>query len=136
MGDTFTTNLHLTKPDVGASDDTWGIKLNTNFDMLDAAIAAAGSGSGSGNVTGPASAVDSNIAVYNGTTGKIIKDGGSSIANLVIPPATVPPLMNGSAAVGVGVKYAREDHIHPSDTSKLADAPNDGSLYGRKSQAW
>lgn len=33
-------------------------------------------------VTGPASAVDSNIAEYNGTTGKIIKDGGLTHAGV------------------------------------------------------
>ena len=36
-----------------------------------------------------------------------------------IPPATVAPLMDGVAAVGVTTKYAREDHRHPSDTAKL-----------------
>jgi hypothetical protein len=35
MPDEFTPNLGLTKPDVGASDDTWGEKLNINFDILD-----------------------------------------------------------------------------------------------------
>jgi hypothetical protein len=35
-----------------------------------------------------------------------------------IPPATVPPLMDGTAAVGTTTKYAREDHVHPSDTSR------------------
>jgi hypothetical protein len=35
-----------------------------------------------------------------------------------IPPATVPPLMDGAAAVGTTTKYAREDHVHPSDTSR------------------
>ena len=35
-----------------------------------------------------------------------------------IDAATVNPLMNGTAAVGVSTKYAREDHVHPSDTSK------------------
>jgi len=32
-------------------------------------------GAGAGDVTGPATAVDENIAVFNSTTGKIIKDG-------------------------------------------------------------
>ena len=33
-------------------------------------------------------------------------------------PATATPLMDGTAAVGTATKYAREDHVHPSDTSK------------------
>lgn len=32
-----------------------------------------------GNVTGPVSSTDNNLAFFNGTTGKIIKDGGSSL---------------------------------------------------------
>jgi hypothetical protein len=116
------------------------------------------SGSGAGDVTGPAGAVADRIAVYNGTTGKIIKDGGKLISDLatiaspvftgdpraptpavadndtsiattafvtsavagvtVVPPATAAPIMDSVAAVGTTTKYAREDHIHPSDTSR------------------
>ena len=35
-----------------------------------------------------------------------------------IDAATANPLMNGTAAVGVSTKYAREDHVHPTDTSR------------------
>ena len=33
-------------------------------------------------------------------------------------PATAPPLMDGTAAVGTSLLFARQDHAHPSDTSR------------------
>ncbi len=33
--------------------------------------------------------------------------------------ASANPLMDGTAAVGTSAKYAREDHVHPSDTSRV-----------------
>lgn len=39
--------------------------------------------SGGGDVSGPLSSVDSNIVAFDGTTGKIIKDGGNTIAQVL-----------------------------------------------------
>ena len=46
------------------------------------------------------------------TTAFVLANGST------VPPATVAPIMDGTAAVGIATKYAREDHVHPSDTTK------------------
>ena len=44
MPDTFTTNLNLTKPEIGSSADTWGNKTNADWDIIDALFNPSGSG--------------------------------------------------------------------------------------------
>lgn len=47
-----------------------------------------------------------------------------------VDPATATPIMDGVGAVGTSVKYAREDHIHPSDMTRAAatDVPTQASI--------
>lgn len=58
----------------------------------------------------------SKIKTLDGTTYNI-KD--ASARSSIPAAATVAPKMDGTAAVGSSTKYAKEDHVHPSDTTKL-----------------
>lgn len=46
------------------------------------------SNGGSGGVAGPASATDSRVAAFDGPTGKLLKDGGKLVSDLVTGPAS------------------------------------------------
>jgi hypothetical protein len=69
-----------------------------------------------------------NALKYIDATGtpQTIGTGGSGPS-----PAAATPLMDGVGAVGTSLLYAREDHVHPSDTSRLsATAAAGGDLTG------
>lgn len=53
--------------------------------------------------------------------------GGSALPAVPVASSTTPA-MNGTAAVGTGTTFARADHVHASDTSRLALAG--GTLAG------
>lgn len=62
------------------------------------------------------------VSIDGTSTDIYAPSGGSSVE-----PATAAPAMDGTAAVGTSAKYAREDHVHPTDTSRLSGVTLDTS---------
>jgi hypothetical protein len=120
MADTFTTNLALTKPEIGASADTWGNKLNTDLDSIDALFP-----SGS-------------LAVNKGGTGAT--DAATARTNLGVgtlgtQSASAVNITGGSATLGAATVSATAPTVLLTETDAAANNKNwawqaDGQVLG------
>jgi len=66
-------NIRFTGAGVTASDDP-----NAGFTTVDIPGGGGGGGGGSGDVVGPASSVDGRVAIFSGTTGKLLRQSSAA----------------------------------------------------------
>jgi hypothetical protein len=115
MADSFTANYNWTKPDVGASDDTWGDKWNTNLDGIDAQLRTVEDG-----VTGPP-----------GPPGPIGPTGPAGPQGPLGPPGPVPEAPMDSYPYA---RYMATWERLPQ--AYIPEAPNTSQRFGRFNSTW
>ena len=112
MADTTTTNYSLVKPEVGASADTWGGKINTNLDSVDSILARPRALDGTEAAPAYSFSADLNTGMYRSGTDLLSFAAGGVESLRVANSSLVIPCGTSDGSVVLGADRTGDSNVH------------------------